>query len=262
MYGTHLLSTTEELQPISIEEIYKKIKTPNDDVLNTITRLRTLRTISKTRYVQMKKELPFFVCSIFSPKFRRTENFAYTEYFVVDIDNLSEKKLEPEDIKQTLIKDKRVNMCFTSPSCDGIKLLFKLNDRCYDAGIYAMFYRSFIHQLSEQYNLDQVVDTKTCDVTRACFLSHDPSAYLQNDPKYIKISDYLNLDNINDMFTQDHILIDATKKEKQEISQSKSEEILDPDKETLLHIKGILGQKKALMMQKKPPVYIPTRWRN
>ena len=257
MYGLHLLSTTEELQPIELKDIYEMIKSPSDSVLATIARLRTLRTINKAKYVQLKKELPFFVCGIFSPKFRRTENFAYTEYFVVDIDNLSEKNLNCQELTQNFIKDERVVMSFTSPSCDGIKLIFKLSERCYDAGMYAMFYRAFVHQFSEQYNLSQVVDSKTCDATRACFLSYDPLAYFQSNPTPVNLSDYLDFNNVNNMFSQDSSLLKSNHTANKELKKTETEIIVDPDKDALQHIKEVLGQKRALLMKNKPPVYVP-----
>lgn len=257
MYGTHLLSTSEELQPIELTAIYELIKAPSDSILSTIARLRALRTINKTMYTQLKKELPFFVCGIFSPKFRRSENFAYIEYFVVDIDNLSEKNLNCQELKLQFVKDERVAMCFTSPSNDGIKLIFRLSERCYDMGMYSMFYRSFVHEFSNQYNLKQVLDSKTCDATRACFISYDPLAYFQSNPTFINLSDYLNFNNVDSIFSQDSSLINSNNEMCKRLIKSEPKVMVDPDKATLQHIKEILGQKRALLVQNKPPVYVP-----
>ena len=43
--------------------------------------------------------------------------------------------------------------------------------------LYSLFYKKFVKSFSEQYDLQQVVDAKTSDVSRACFLSHDKDAF-------------------------------------------------------------------------------------
>ena len=104
MYGTHLMSTTEELQLLDVQNICEMIRQPDEKMLATIARLRTIRTVSPQKYSQLKKELPFFVCGIFSPRFRRGENFAYIETFVIDLDHLVEKEVRILDLLENLKK--------------------------------------------------------------------------------------------------------------------------------------------------------------
>ena len=254
MYGTHLLSAADELRTMKLQEICEMIRQPNDFVLAMIARLRAVINIDATKYSQMKKELPYFVCGIFTPKFRKQENFAYIEYFVIDIDHITEKGLDIAELARNMSQDKRAHLCFVSPSGNGLKIVFRLKERCYDAGKFAMFYRAFAHQFAQQYQLEQVVDTRTCDVTRACFLSYDPAAYFNAEADGINMKDFVSEDDIEDAFAQDYNLLhQPTKTLKTET------EILpnDPDSDTLQQIKLLLGQQKALLAQKATPVYVP-----
>lgn len=255
MYGTHLLSATEELQPIELHKIYEMIRQPEESMLATIARLRAIKDIDEKKYSQLKKELPFFVTGIFSPKYRRTENFAYIEYFVVDIDHLVEKDIDIHELGKRIKEDNRILLYFTSPSGNGMKIIFRLQERCYDPGKFAMFYRAFASQFAQQYHLEQAIDSKTCDATRACFLSYDPNAYFSPHPQTVDMRDFLAEDNVEDAFAKDYAILQATKSQK----NAPAKELLqgDPDKDTLQQIKLILKQQKALLVQKTKPVYVP-----
>lgn len=91
--------------------------------------------------------------------------------------------------------DNRVVLCFVSPGEDGLKVLFRLKERCYDAGLYSLFYKIFVHDFAQQYNFQQVIDAKTCDVTRACFISVDADAYFNADATPIDLKAYADVDN-------------------------------------------------------------------
>jgi hypothetical protein len=84
---------------------------------------------------------------------------------------------------------------FTSPGEDGLKILFRLSEKIYDANKYSLFYRAFLASFSNQYQLSQVIDTRTSDVTRACFVSYDPEAYYNVNADDINTSNYIDFDN-------------------------------------------------------------------
>ena len=89
----------------------------------------------------------------------------------------------------------RVVLSFLSPSEDGLKVFFKLKERCYDSGLYSLFYKAFLLEFSKQYVLHQVIDTRTSDVTRACFVSVDPDAYYNPDAVQVDIRAFIDMDN-------------------------------------------------------------------
>lgn len=204
--GKKITYKNDPLVKIKPEYFYRKLVNPNADIINLLGQLRVVRTIDSKQYSQLKRNLPYVVCGIFNPPFRHTDNFAYIEYFFIDIDKISEKDMNIEDLRTKLETDSRVMLCFVSPGEDGLKLMFKLKDRCYDAGIYSLFYKLFAKDFSAKYNLNQVLDLNTNDVTRACFVSVDLKAYYNPNSTCIDINKYLNTENTSDLFDIQKIL--------------------------------------------------------
>lgn len=192
--AANIKSVTEELKKMPIRHLYDATRNPRDSTKALLRQLRIVRQLNPNQYSALKQQLPYFVCAMFNPPYRRTENFAYTEYFIVDIDHISEKGLLIEDLFQKITKDNRTMLCFKSPGGDGLKVIMKLSERCYDAGLYKTFYKVFLMKYSKQFGIEQVVDYKTCDVTRACFLSADENAYFNSKPECVVIAEYLNPD--------------------------------------------------------------------
>lgn len=255
MTGQSITSAADPLSMTDVRNLWQQIQSPSDHFIAEIGRLRAVMRIDAKQYQARKRALPYCVAGIFNPAHRRSEHFAYIEHFIVDVDHLSEKGLDPMEVRSRLQADERLALCFLSPSGDGLKLLFHLTERCYDAGMYALFYRAFTHQFSQQYDLQQVVDTRTCDVTRACFLSFDPIAYFNPIATAVAMSDFLDPTDTASIFMTDQ-------RTKQEVVQNtKKEETplpVDPDAEVLARIKAQLGQRKAqLQVTQQVPIFVP-----
>ena len=73
---------------------------PKPEIINKIRQLRIVRNIDLKQYTQLKKQLPYFVCGIFNPNIRRIENFAFCEYFVIDIDHITEKGFDIVSLRE------------------------------------------------------------------------------------------------------------------------------------------------------------------
>jgi hypothetical protein len=101
------------------------------------------------------------------------------------------KDLNVETVKNRIRDDERVLLSFASPSEDGVKLMFRLCERCYDSGLFSVFYKEFLRRFSEQYQLEQVTDKRTSDVTRACFLSVDRNAYFNSNCEPVDMGLYV-----------------------------------------------------------------------
>lgn len=254
--GTNVTSVTEPLKKASLEHIYSSIRNPRPEILNHIRRLRIVRDMDSKRYAQMKRELPYMVCGTFNPPFRKAENFAYTEYFFVDIDHIEAKGMVMSQLRMQIQADSRVVLSFLSPGEDGLKVLFKFKERCYDAGVYSLFYKAFVKQFSQQYRLEQVLDSKTCDVSRACFISVDPDAYFNPTAEPVDWNQYLSLENPQELFTQKHFLEQEVKEQaKQQRKEERSLKDSDPDAAEILKIKELLKLRKT--PQEKADVYVP-----
>lgn len=236
--GKNITGKEDILQKVKIDYLYHKLINPDAVISSLISQLRIVRQLDSKQYSQLKKNLPYVVCGLFSPPIRRTENFAYTEYFILDIDKITEKEMTVKALRDQFEADSRVLMCFLSPSEDGLKILFRLKERCYDAGIYSLFYRLFCKQFSAQYQLEQVIDNRTSDVARACFVSMDPEAYYKPDAEPIDIAAYIDDENTSELFRLKKQL-DKEQLDKDDTAA----EIVDykPDDESLMKIKALLN---------------------
>lgn len=242
--GNNIRSTEENLQKVRVDYLYQCIRVPRTDVAEKIARLRIIKELDAKMYATQKRELPFFVCGMFTPAFRRKENFAYTEYFVLDIDHVQEKGHDLGELKQRLVSDSRVVLCFISPGQDGLKLMFKLKSRCYDAGIYSIFYKLFASMFSKQYNLQQVIDDRTCDVSRACFMSIDPDVYYNPVAELVDWEQIVNEQNSMALFEN----VKQVEEEQQQLGKESAKDELvsnEPGAETMQRIKSLLNPARA-----------------
>ncbi len=220
MYGPKVTDKSTPLEKISIGQMVAKIRKPNTELARYIYSLRKIIQLNYESYNQRKRSLPYVVPSIFSPPHRRLDNFLYSEHLIVDLDKLSEAGLKPEKLKQKLQTDSRIEVMFVSPSENGLKIFFRLNERISDTSQYSIFYKNFVHKFAQDYGLMQVVDLRTNDATRACFLSHDEQVYYNPNAEPVKIMEFVDFDNIAQT-TQSIKQIEKDLKQKSIVKQQK-----------------------------------------
>lgn len=175
-YGTSITTPGDVLQPISVDAVYSALRSPKPKTKQLIDQLRIIQTVDKNSYRQQKKALPYLVCAQFKPAIRRREHFVKIEYCMVDVDGIA-AHFDKAVLCEQLMTDKRLLLLFTSPGGDGLKLLYRLQEKCSDWGLYSFFYKQFVQELAARYRLHPVIDVATSDVTRACFISYDEQAY-------------------------------------------------------------------------------------
>jgi tetratricopeptide (TPR) repeat protein len=251
--GKVITQKDDLLRNISPEDFFSMIKSPEPEMAALIQRMRLIRSIDQKQYGLVKRQLPYIVCGVFNPPYRKIENFGYCEYFMVDIDHIGEKDLSVATIKSQLIQDSRVMLCFVSPSEDGLKVLFRLSEKCYDSGKYSLFYKCFVQAFSVQYGLKQVIDTRTSDISRACFLSCDPDAYYNAGADAVRMSDFIDFDNPFEYGKTEQIL---TANGKETPKEPHVETPKGPDADALAFIKEKLNARKGIV-KSKPQVYVP-----
>lgn len=254
-YGTNIVSSTEQLKKISIEELYHKIARPSAELSAKISQLRTLQYIDIDKYKYNKRFLPYFTCGIFTPPVRRIVNFHFAEYFVLDIDHIGQKNMDILALKRELTKDERIVLIYVSPSNDGMKIVLQLKEKCYDAAQFSLFYKIFASRFSQQYKLDQVIDNKTSDVTRACFLSVDPDAFINIDAIPVRIESVIDFEN---ELTLSIIEKELHEKERTEIKIEADDDTnvkTDISIDILAEIRQKLNPR--LTEKKKKEVYVP-----
>ena len=198
MAGTNITEKDDPLRKVTPEYLYHAVKEPKTELAGKLRLLRQVRTLDRERYSQLKRRLPYIVCGNFSPPIRKREHFGRIRHFILDIDHLSEKERSLSELREQLRSDARILMAFASPGEDGLKLLFSLQEYCYDAVKYTAFYKQFATAFAQQHGLDQVLDRSTCDVTRACFISMDPDAWYNEQAEPVILENFINF---NDTFT-------------------------------------------------------------
>ena len=101
--GTSVRNNTEPLKKVTPEYLYNALRNPKPEFEARIRQLRVVRQLNESQYATLKVQLPYFVCATFNPPLRKTDNFAYTHYFVIDIDHIGSKGLILEDLKNRII---------------------------------------------------------------------------------------------------------------------------------------------------------------
>ncbi len=251
--GKNIRQKNDPLQKLTIERLYQGIVKPKYEVLNKINQLRMMLTIDKASYRKEKSTLPYVCCGNFNPPYRRLENFGSISHFIIDIDHLSEKEINLNKLKDKLKSDQHIELMFASPSGDGLKVFFPLSESCFDAGKYSIFYKIFATEFSNKYGLNQVVDKSTSDVTRACFVSHDPEAYYNPDAQPVEISKYVNFENLAEVKEIEESIKEEEKKNKQKENHTKEKPELSTD--ILEEIKKKLNPN--IRTKKEKIIYVP-----
>lgn len=254
-FGRNITSSADTLNRVKVDYLYHSLRNPKPEIVSQMNQLRIVRNIDAKQYSILKRQLPYVVCGMFNPPYRRTENFAYTEYFILDIDHIYDKGLDVGQIKERLKADPRVVLCFLSPSEDGLKVLFRLKERCYDAGLYSLFYKTFLKDFSLHYGLEQVIDERTSDVCRACFVSIDAEAYYNPNAERVDMDFYLPKDNVGMLFDLKSSLAKEVKE--QAATAEKEERSIDPDADVMQRVKALLNPKGTT--KQKPAPYVPQR---
>lgn len=244
----------EELRKVPVKNLYDALRNPREATCALLRQLKIVRQLNPAQYAAIKQQLPYFVCASFNPPYRRTENFAYTEYFIIDIDHISDKGLLLSDLRKAITSDSRTMMCFVSPGGDGLKVLFRLSQRCYDAGLYKTFYKAFLDCFARQYAVEQVVDGKTCDVTRACFLSADAEAYYNPDAEPVVLADYVNPEA--DVTLAFDVKREMEQKEREASKQAAPKPYTEPTGDIMAQIRQALDMKPKRQAT-KAPAYVP-----
>lgn len=210
--GQNIVSPNDSLKKITPEQLYQMVSRPSPDLQSKVHQLRTVLSLDPKRYQALKRMLPYVTCGIFNPQYRRTQNFASISCFMVDIDHLGRKNIDPSELKNRLKADDRVHLIFTSPSNDGLKLLFMLCEKCFDHAKYSIFYKVFVDKFAAQHSLAQSIDRVTCDVTRACFLSVDEDAWFNPFAQLVDMKAFVDFENQSKL---NQALYELKEKEKQ-----------------------------------------------
>ncbi len=214
MYGLTITKPQDELKKIRLETVIHAIMHPNPKLKAQIELLRSIREMNPSKYRKRKTELPYFCCAMFSPLIRRKENFTSISSFTLDLDKFSDAGLSMQEVKDRISQNPHIRFVFTTPSGDGLKALFLLQDPCMDSEKYTKFYKVFTQRFADQYNLNDVIDKVTSDVSRATFLSADEDAFQNPQAITLDINDFIVEGEIPNYSKGDKIITETTLKTK------------------------------------------------
>jgi hypothetical protein len=213
--GKNIRQMNDPLEKITLKQLAGKIRNPHQKFIDFINQLRKIQTIDAKKYRELKTRLPYVVAATFNPPFRKNENFASAEYFILDLDHLADKELDIDYLTAKLKADNRIALMFRSPSDDGLKLFFEFSKPEYDAGRYTFFYKFFANAFAREYSIDQIVDKKTSDVSRACFVSYDPDVWFNESNEKVSVDSYIDFNNEPELLSLEHSFKKAEKEQKE-----------------------------------------------
>ena len=104
----------------------------------------------------------------------------HSNLLAIDIDNLDNVK----EVKSKLKEDKHTALMYTTPSANGLRVVFGIDTEKATHKDYFLYAKSYF--LKEY---DIVIDKACKNVSRASFLCYDPDAYSNYSAKEFKISD-------------------------------------------------------------------------
>lgn len=262
MYGSNIASASDKLVKFEEKYLHSSLIHPKESIARSVEQLRVIYSVDGGKYSYLKKKLPYFVCGLFNPPYRNSANFAYTDSFILDFDHLSAKNLDIDSVRSKIQADERVVMCFCSPSEDGLKVLFHLKSPCYDKGIYSLFYKAFASSFATMVGLEQVIDSHTSDVARACFVSMDLKAYYNPDAAPVDIGLFVDPSNplaMADLRRQQNDLAGAEPEEGQKGPREPDDEVMAKIRKKLNPTAKAAPEKNVTVPAKLRAVIAPLR---
>jgi len=94
-------------------------------------------------------------------------------FICVDLDDLDERLLE---VQAKINADTATIMSFISPNGDGLKVVYEMDPKAYSQLEYYKAYTNYLNKLCGLKPKD--IDSSCSNVSRACFLSHDPDIFV------------------------------------------------------------------------------------
>jgi len=183
--------TKKQMDLINLETVIERIMM-DESLKEKIQKCRDLPSKDQRR-IYKTQNLPYFCLGEFRANVRKKENLSSIEALVIDIDGCEAGILE--DLKRKLRNDSEVLFTFTSPSGNGLKVVVTF-DRCVtDPDEYARIFKAYVTSFSLKYDIE--VDTSGSDCSRACFFSHDPDLFYNQDNQPL---------NVDEMITRYHEL--------------------------------------------------------
>lgn len=167
------VSNIHPKETLSLVEAYNLVK--SEEYSSVTNQLRAIQAKDEARKFKASK----FDYATFSGTFSKRNDKALISHsglLTIDFDHISDL----QQLKNQLLQDEyfETEMLFVSPSGDGLKWIIPID---ITEATHQNFFQAIANYIREVYQLE--VDKSGKDVSRACFLPHDPEAYI--NPKYL-----------------------------------------------------------------------------
>jgi len=123
----------------------------------------------------LKEALPAILFSGTFSKRNANGLVAHSGMICADLDDLKDAELP--SLKQRIQSDPHTLACFVSPSGHGLKAVVRCDPQRDHGESFRAAERYFLKEFGVQ------IDTACSDVSRLCYVSHDPDAYVADDAK-------------------------------------------------------------------------------
>lgn len=176
-YNGPITNTRPHTNALTLSELHRLITAPPLALQQQAEAALTEYTVNgKTaRYKELKNGLDYFTVG---GQFSRRADQAVLEesgLLVLDFDGLGEQLVEARNaLLQDVALAPALGLLFVSPSGDGLKAVLAADPR----HSRRTNYDKLNYYLSNKYGWGPTLDRSTADLSRACFMSHDPSAWL------------------------------------------------------------------------------------
>lgn len=163
---------------LQIEQVVELIKGDTYALL-----IQAIRAFTDTKSQKAaKKELPYVTFSgTFLPTRLETNLVQHSGLMSLDFDNVGSL----DETRMQLQSDPYVRLCFVSPRGNGLKIVVQI--KACSSEKHKEYFYDLSQYFQQTYSCSPSADAQCCDVTRACFLSHDPEVYYNPDSLEYKI---------------------------------------------------------------------------
>lgn len=172
------------VKQVSILEVFKRIREQKALKIQ-IEAIRAIK--EKKRRQDAKKKLQAITPSGSFSYHAADKLLWHSGIICIDIDNLNETTLQT--VREKLEQDKYVYAYFLGPSANGYKVFFQtdlMGETPTPADVKAKqaahkdYWLRIAHYVAQAYAADVSADPKCKDVSRLCYLSHDPELYISD----------------------------------------------------------------------------------
>jgi hypothetical protein len=164
-------NNSPSLKQTTLQNIIDRIKS-DPELRRQVQALRD--TVNPDERKRLKQALPFFNLGTFQDNLRKNEGLLSTQFMVFDYDHVE----SIATLRNNLRQDPSLLFCFTSPSGDGLKAVYRCDREITSSADYSTIYKHYASAFTSRFGEKP---DHTQDAARATFFSSDPDLLLNDN---------------------------------------------------------------------------------